>query len=105
MKSLKIVGSFAFSILVVVSVSAREFLNTYFNGSEDLVQNGNVGLWIMQIVVTLSFTFIGAWLFFSMKYKSKDKKWFKFIFLGKEWGPVLKTKELGKKIAQFQQEK
>jgi hypothetical protein len=70
-----------------------------------MMQNGNVWLWIMQIVVTLSFTFIGVWLFFSMKYKSKDKKWFKFIFREKEWGPVLKAMELSKKIAHFQQEK
>jgi hypothetical protein len=78
---------------------------TTFYWNKGMRQNGNIGLWIIQIAVTLSFTLIAVWLFFNIKYENKDKKWFKFIFSGKEWQPVLKAMELNKEIMDFEQER
>jgi glucan phosphoethanolaminetransferase (alkaline phosphatase superfamily) len=53
---------------------------------------------ILQVAITLVF-FIGAlWLFFNIKYENRDKKWFRLIFSGKEWTPVIKSMELLREI-------
>lgn len=77
---------------------------TTFYWNKDMMKNGYTGLWVLQIVITLLFAFIAGWLFFNIKYKNKDKKWFKFIFAKNEWEPVLKAIELNKEIADFKQD-
>lgn len=53
---------------------------------------------IINVVVTLLFTYISIWLFFNIKYENRDKRWFKLIFNGKEWYPIIKSIELHKEI-------
>lgn len=67
--------------------------------------NNDTVLWMFQIAITLSFVFIAGWLFFNMKFKNKDKKWFRIIFSRNEWEPVLKAIELNNEIADFKREK
>lgn len=71
----------------------------YWNAS--MLENGNWLLWIFQGIVTLSFSFIAIWLFFNIKYENKDKKWFKLIFNGKEWTPLMKAMELSEQIEEY----
>ncbi len=78
---------------------------TTFYWSKDMMRNGHTGLWVLQIVITLLFAFIAVWLFFNIKYKNKDKKWFRFIFGKREWEPVLKAIELNKEIADFKEDR
>lgn len=59
-----------------------------------MLENGNILAWSVQILATVAFTIIALWLFFNIKYENKDKKWFKVIFIGKEWVPMLKSMEL-----------
>lgn len=51
------------------------------------------------------FTFLVICLFINIKYENKYKKWFKLIFAGKEWAPVIKSMELYKKIENFKDDK
>jgi hypothetical protein len=67
---------------------------TTFYLSTAMFENGNLLLIILQIVITLSFTFIAVWLFLHIKYENRHKKWFHMIFNGKEWDPVMKSMEL-----------
>lgn len=64
----------------------------YWNGS--MFKYGNWILWTIQILVTLSFTVAAIWLFFNIKYENREKKWFKIIFNGKEWTPLMESIEL-----------
>jgi uncharacterized membrane protein len=76
---------------------------TIFYWNKTMLQNGNIILWIVQIIVTISFTVVGVWLFFNINYKNKDKKWFQLLFSGKEWKPIIKAMELNKELADFAQ--
>lgn len=78
---------------------------TTFYWSKNMMQNGSTVLWMLQIIITLLFAFIAIWLFFNIKYKNKDKKWFKFIFSDKQWDAVLKAIELNKEIEEFKKDK
>jgi len=66
---------------------------TTFYLSESMFVNGNLTLLIIQGIVTLTFTFTAIWLFISIKYENRNKKWFKLIFRGKEWQPILQAME------------
>jgi hypothetical protein len=74
---------------------------TTFYWSKGMFENGDIGLIILQIVVTLLFTFFAIWLFHNIKYENRDKKWFRLIFNGKEWTPLIKSMELLNQIGEF----
>jgi hypothetical protein len=74
---------------------------TTFYLSENLLQNGNKALLIINVILTLAFAFAGLWLFVNIKYENREKKWFKMIFQGKEWNPVIKSMELLRDIEEY----
>ncbi|MEO6453117.1 MAG: hypothetical protein ABIN97_03545 [Ginsengibacter sp.] len=57
--------------------------------------------WAAVIMVTLLFTYIAIWLFFNIRYENKNKKWFKLIFNGKEWTPLMKSMELLQQVEEY----
>ncbi len=69
--------------------------------NSSMLESGNWLLWIFQGIITLSFTYVAIWLFFNIKYENKDKKWFKLIFNGKEWTPLMKAMELSEQIEKY----
>ncbi len=78
---------------------------TTFYWNESMIENGNLLLWIIQALVTLSFTFVALWLFFNIKFENRDKKWFRLIFEGKEWIPLMRAMELSEQIEKYKFEK
>jgi large-conductance mechanosensitive channel len=54
-----------------------------------------------HLILTLIFFVIAGWLFFNIKYENKDKKWFRWIFHGKEWEPVLKSAALLREVEAY----
>lgn len=78
---------------------------TTFYWNESMIENGNLLLWIIQALVTLSFTFAALWLFFNIKFENRDKKWFRLIFEGKEWIPLMRAMELSEQIEKYKFEK
>jgi hypothetical protein len=56
---------------------------------------------IIQLAVTLTFTYIAAWLFINIRYENRDKKWFRLIFNGNEWTQVLKSIEMLRQIKAY----
>jgi hypothetical protein len=78
---------------------------TTFYWNTSMLENGNWFLWIIQGVVTLSFTCVAIWLFINIRYENKDKKWFKFIFSGKEWTPLIKSIEILEQIEDYKDKK
>ena len=56
---------------------------------------------IFQAIVTLGLTYLAIWLYINIKPENKDKKWFKLLFEGKEWNPVIKSMELMNDLSNF----
>jgi hypothetical protein len=56
---------------------------------------------IFQALCTLALTYLAVWLFVNINPKNKEKKWFKLLFEGKEWNPVIKSMELLEDLADF----
>jgi hypothetical protein len=74
---------------------------TTFYWNTSMIENGNWFLWIIQGIVTLSSAYAAIWLFFNIRYENRNKKWFKFIFIGKEWTPLMKSMELLEQIEDY----
>jgi hypothetical protein len=59
-------------------------------------------LWlIFQIICTSALTYLAIWLFINIKPENKNKKWFRLLFEGKEWNPVIKSLELMDELREF----
>lgn len=71
---------------------------TIFYWNETMLQNENWFLLGFRAFVTLTFTYLAIWLFLNIKYENNDKKWFKLIFDGKEWTPLMESMKLLKEI-------
>lgn len=77
---------------------------TTFYWNKSMLENGNTFLYIIQIAVTLAFAFLAVWLFLNIRYENRDKKWFKLIFDGIEWTPVIRSMELYREIEAFNED-
>lgn len=74
---------------------------TTFYLSESIFESVNSIYLIINGIITLLFSYVSIWLFLNIKYNNKDKKWFKLIFDGKEWTPVMKSMELLSEIDKY----
>ncbi len=74
---------------------------TTFYWNKSMLVNGNTHLFILQALVTLSFAFAAFWLFFNIKNENRNKRWFKLIFSGKEWTPVINSMELLSQLDEY----
>ena len=75
---------------------------TTFYWNKSMLANGNTGLFVLQAVVTLSFVIAAVWLFINIKYENRNKKWFGFIFNGKEWNPLIKSMDLLSQVKEYE---
>lgn len=50
--------------------------------------------WAITLSITFSFIFIAVWIFVNVRYENRSKKWFRIIFSGREWMPLVKSMEL-----------
>jgi len=78
---------------------------TTFYLNENMLENGSPVLLIIQGIVTISFTIAAVWLFFNIRFENKDKKWFRMIFNGNEWTPLMRSMELLKLTEDYKLEK
>lgn len=67
---------------------------TTFYLSMDMIRQNSGLFWLVQVPVTLLFTITAIWLFVHIRYKNRHKKWFKMIFMGDEWTPLMKAMDL-----------
>ncbi|WP_315823183.1 hypothetical protein [Paraflavitalea speifideaquila] len=61
----------------------------------------NVWLILLPVVITAIFTYAAVWLFLNIKYENRHKRWFRLIFRGKEWDPMLRSIELLEEISEY----
>lgn len=74
---------------------------TTFWWNDILVQEWSGFQWFITGSITVSFVFASIWLFFNIKIENRNKKWFKFIFNGKEWIPLIKAMELLEQLEEY----
>jgi hypothetical protein len=89
------------SLLVARILFLQLPLWTTFYLQSGMLETGNTILLILQGVVTISFSFLALWLFKNIKYENKDKKWFRLLFSGAEWVPIIKSMELLREVEKF----
>lgn len=77
---------------------------TTFYWSMDLFKSGHLPYIIINTAVTVIALAISLWLFINIRYENREKKWFKLIFQGKEWTPVIKAIALQEEIEVFERE-
>lgn len=66
---------------------------TFYLSEAGLLQAGTL-LILIQLLVTVAFTSLAVWLFFNIRYENRNKKWFRLIFSGREWDPIIRSMEL-----------
>lgn len=74
---------------------------TTFYWNEKMLVDGNWFLWIMQGSVTLATIVLSVWLFRNITFANKDKKWFRLLFTGAEWTPLMKSMDLLQQVSDF----
>jgi hypothetical protein len=74
---------------------------TTFWWNESMLANWSFLQWATVLAFTVSFTLIALWLFFNIKYENRNKKWFKLIFTGKEWTPLMKSMEMLEQLDEY----
>jgi len=77
---------------------------TTFYLNKSMLEDGNIFLYVLQLSVTLSLTYLAVWLFRNIKYDNKDKKWFQFLFSGSEWTPIMKSLQFINDLKAFRNE-
>lgn len=77
---------------------------TIFWWNESMFIEWNLFQWFITATLTLLFTIAALWLFFNIRFENRNKKWFKLIFRGREWEPLLKSMELLNQIDKFEPE-
>jgi hypothetical protein len=77
---------------------------TTFYWNDSMLEHGNIFLYTLQVVVTVVCTFLAVWLFIHINYENRNKKWFKLMFKGKEWMPVIRSLELLSQIDEYKSE-
>ena len=78
---------------------------TTFWWNETMLTDWSFLQWSILLLCTGSFTFLALWLFLNIKYENRNKKWFKLIFNGKEWSPLMKSMELLEQINEYKTDK
>jgi hypothetical protein len=76
---------------------------TTFHLSNIVLANASAVFLIVQGIITFAFTYAAIWLFFNIKYENRNKKWFRLIFNGKEWLPIVRSMELMEQIDEYKE--
>lgn len=77
---------------------------TTFYLSKEMIVSGNISYILVNGFFTLLFAYSAIWLFINIKYENRNRKWFQWIFRGKEWQPILQSMELLNLIDNYQQQ-
>ncbi len=69
--------------------------------STETILSGDMLYIVINAVVVLSFTAVAVWLFVNIRFDNRHKKWFGWIFNGKEWTPLMKSMEMLEQIHEY----
>ncbi|SHN42564.1 hypothetical protein [Chitinophaga sp. CF418] len=101
-RKLAALQSSTINIARILFLSAPFYTTFYINKS--MFEHGTIGLWVLQLTVTIVFTIISVWLYRNIRLENADKPWFKFIFGSNEWTSVIKAMNFLKEIEAYEKE-
>jgi len=78
---------------------------TTFWWNETMFAEWNAWQLLITFSITAFFSFAAVWLFINIKFENRNKKWFKLIFNGKEWTPLMKSMDLLAQVETYKTEK
>ncbi|WP_338812286.1 hypothetical protein V9L05_12845 [Bernardetia sp. Wsw4-3y2] len=82
----KKIANFRLTTLTAIRLSLLQLpIFTTFYINSEMISIMNMTAWVIQILTTLLFSFIGIWCFLNFTPKNSSKKWFRFFFSDKEW--------------------
>lgn len=67
---------------------------TTFWWNDRMLEQWSFLQWAFPLAVTLASTILALWLFMNINLENRNRKWFKVLFSGKEWTPILQSLEL-----------
>ena len=76
------------------------FYSTWF-WSERLIGNNSMGFWAISVPVVILLSLGSLWLYRNITLANSHKKWFRILFNGIEWTPILRAMEYLKEIEEF----
>lgn len=77
---------------------------TTFYLNSEMLSGGPWGWYLLQALVTLLFLIPAIWLFVNIRFENRHKKWFRLIFDGKEWSPLMKSMEMLYQLHEFNEQ-
>lgn len=75
-----------------------------FYWTKDMWTNADSLMYLIQLPLTAVFIYVSIWLFINIRYENRNKKWFRYIFNGKEWTPLMKSLEMLEQINAYKEE-
>ncbi|MGB4772863.1 MAG: hypothetical protein WBP58_15465 [Chitinophagaceae bacterium] len=72
-----------------------------FFWNESMFRQSNWAWWILNILLLIAATILSIWLFVNIRIENKHKRWFKWLFNGPEWKPMMESVEMLKQIKAF----
>jgi hypothetical protein len=75
------------------------FYTTFFWSRQWIASD--IKFWLIPFPITLLFVSLAIWLYRNISYKNVDKRWFRILFSGIEWTPVIKAINYLKEIEDF----
>jgi hypothetical protein len=77
---------------------------TTFFLSKKMFVPENALLLTLNGLITLLFVFVAIYLFVNIRYENRNKQWFKVIFNGQEWTPILMAMEFHQELEVYKNE-
>src|SRR5450432_148002 len=75
------------------------FYSTFFWSSQWMARD--IKFWLISFPVTLLLIALTTWLYMNISYRNVDKRWFRILFGGIEWVPVINAIDYLKEIEDF----
>lgn len=75
---------------------------TTFYLTWEMLSHADPGWLVLQFATTFGFLYAALWLFINIRIENRDKRWFRVLFSGKEWTPLMKAGEMMEEISAIQ---
>lgn len=74
---------------------------TTFFWSQRFFDQNNRWLLALSVAMTVLFCWASIWLFVNIRFENRHKRWFRLLFRGQEWEPMLKAHELLEQVSEY----
>jgi glucan phosphoethanolaminetransferase (alkaline phosphatase superfamily) len=76
------------------------FYSTWF-WSDRLIGDNSAGFWGISVPVAVLLSLASLWIYRNCTLANSGRKWFRFLFKGIEWTPILRAMEYLREIEEF----